>query len=210
MTHFRQEVGRQVHRIEQLEECRLWVHARDDGRCGDFATGGDEAGHSLIANDDPFDLFAGPDLCSGSNRGCGHRLRQSPWAAAKLQSTLPAQTTVSVAQQHDQRAARRARSEHRAGHARTGDGRAQQFVLEPLAREVGDRHRQPSQQLMRAAIAECPEFTSCLQQLPQVPDTRAVDVWRGRGQHIAQQSGRIIDGLPICEIRLAISRPACA
>ena len=102
---------------------------------------------------------------------------------------------VSRSSMHE-RAARRARTEHRARYAWSGDRRAQQFVLEPLSREVGDRHRQPSQQLMRATRAESAELASRFQQPPQIADSRAVDVWRWRRQHIGKQRGRTIAHRP--------------
>ena len=88
--------------------------------------------------------------------------------------------------QQDRGAAGRPRPEKRAEHAAGGDRRAQRLALEPLARQIGDRHRHPAQQAIGVGLAKRAELAAGLQQLDDVAGAGVVDRRRRRRRHRAQ------------------------
>ena len=60
--------------------------------------------------------------------------------------------------QQDGGAAGRPRAEERSEHAAGGDRRAQRLAVEPLAGQIGDRHRHPAQQPVGVGLAERAEL----------------------------------------------------
>ena len=85
-------------------------------------------------------------------------------------------------------AAGRPRAEKRSEDAAGGDRRAQRLALEPLAGEVGDRHRHPAQQTVGVGLAERAERAPGFQQLDQIAGGGIVDRRRRRRRDRAQHA----------------------
>ena len=174
-----------------------------------------DAGRHPIFDLDTDDFTRGANLGTGF-RGCRrHGCGERPRASHNVGCRSGRIAICGRPQQIGRSRTCRPRSEEGAKDALRGDGTAQQLRLEPFGGEVGDCHRSPAQQSIEVFLAQAAKFTASLQQLPQIPGRRIVEVRRRHRQqeidnfaYARQRFGEftVIPGIFLRELRNLLLR----
>ena len=177
---------------------------REDDVGGNVLTVCHHAGNAAGPCEDPFDPGGCANLRARASRGSRHRLGAGAGTTARDQRTPSGKLSVRQSKEQGECASGRTWRQHRPRETAGGHHRANAVVLEPLVREVIERHGQPSQEILRGASAETPEAPTRLKHLPDVADAGARDSCRRCCQEWRQHCGHAGHRVPVPGPRVGV------